>query len=86
MKCMLCKKQYVGRAEIDFNIRLNNHRNVVKNYHPKTILTCKNFPEKNQNFIKHAKLIIIDKLTNKKNLKIFCDNAYTKEKTSGSKY
>ena len=29
-----------------FNIRQNNHRNDVKNRHPKTILACSHFQEK----------------------------------------
>ena len=66
MECTLCKKQYVGKAETAFNIRLNNQRNVVKNPHPKTILACKHFHEKSHNFNKHAKFIIIEKLTNTK--------------------
>ena len=66
MECTLCKKQNVGKAETAFNIRLNNHKNDAKNHHPKTILACKHFREKNHNFNKHAKFIIIDKLTNTK--------------------
>ena len=66
MECTLCKKQYVGKAETAFNILLNNHRDDVKNPHPKTILACKHFREKNHNFNKHAKFIIKDKLTNTK--------------------
>ena len=31
MECILCKKQYVGKLEAAFNIRLNNHRKDVKN-------------------------------------------------------
>ena len=30
MKCISCNKQYVGKAEASFNIRLNNHRKNVK--------------------------------------------------------
>ena len=26
MKCVLCKKQYTGKSETTFNLRLNNHR------------------------------------------------------------
>ena len=26
MECKLCNKQYIGKAETAFNIRLNNHR------------------------------------------------------------
>lgn len=29
--CMPCKKQYVGKSETPLNIRLNNHRNHIKN-------------------------------------------------------
>ena len=71
MECTLCKKQYVGKAVIAFYIRLNNHRNDVKNPHPKTILVCKHFQEKNHNFNKHVKLIIIDKPTSTKTLRNF---------------
>ena len=70
--CKLCEQQYVGKAETHFNIRRNNHRDDVKNPHPKTISPCKHFQEKNHNFNRYAKFIIIDKLTNtKKNLKKF---------------
>ena len=67
MECTLCKKQYVGKAETAFNIRLNNHRNDIKNAYPKTILACKHFREKNHNFNNYAILVIIDKLTNTRN-------------------
>ena len=73
MKCTLCKKQYVGKSDTAFNMRLNNHRNDVKNTHPKIILACKYFQEKN--FNKHVQFIIIDKLANAKKLKKFCGNS-----------
>ena len=66
MECTLCKKQHVQKAEIAFNIRLNNHRNDVKIPHSKTILACKHFQEKHHHFNKHAEIIIIDKLMNTK--------------------
>ena len=66
MECTICKRQCGGKAETPFNIILNNHRNDVKNLHPKTILECKHFQEKIHNFNKHAKFIIIDKLTRTK--------------------
>ena len=75
MKCTLCKKQYVGKSDTAFNMRLNNPKNDVKNTHPKIILICKYFQEKNENFNKHAQFIIIDKLANAKKLKKFCDNS-----------
>ena len=59
MECILCKMEYVGKAEIAFNLRLNNHRKDTKN--PNSILAWKHFQEKGHNFNKHAKFIIIDK-------------------------
>ena len=40
MECTSCKKQYVGKSETSFNIRLNNHRKDVKK--PDAILACRN--------------------------------------------
>ena len=37
MQCILCNKQYVGKAETSFNIRLNNHQNDVKKKNFKTL-------------------------------------------------
>ena len=62
MECILCNKQYVGKAETSFNIRLNNHRKDVKNIDAK--MACKHFLQENHNFNKHAKFTIIDQLTN----------------------
>ena len=39
MKCTLCNKQYVGKAETTFNIRLNKHRKDTKD--PNAILARK---------------------------------------------
>ena len=62
MECTLYKKQYIEKSETSFTIRLNNHRKDVKK--PDAILACRHFQEKNHVFNKHAKFIIIDKLTN----------------------
>ena len=62
MECILCKMQYVGKAETAFSLRLNNHRKDTKK--PNSILACKHFQEQGHNFNKHAKFIIIDKLVN----------------------
>ena len=62
MACILCKMQYVGKAETAFNLRLTNHRKDIKK--PYSILACKHFQEQGHNFNKHAKFIIIDKLVN----------------------
>ena len=52
MECILCKMQYVGKAEAAFNLRLNNHRKDTKE--PKSILAFKHFQEQGHNFKKHA--------------------------------
>ena len=62
MECTLCNKQYVGKAETAFNIRLNNHRKDTEN--PNAILACRPFQQHGHNFNSHAKFIIIDKLVN----------------------
>ena len=62
MECILCNKQYVGKAETSFNIRLNNHRKDMKNIDAN--MACKHFQQENHNFNKHAKFTIIDQLTN----------------------
>ena len=54
--------QYIGRAETAFNLRLNNRRKDTKK--PNSILACKHFQEKRQDFNKHSKFIIIDELVN----------------------
>ena len=54
--------QYVGKGEIAFNKRLNNHSKDIEK--PNSILACKHFQKKVYNFNKHAKFIIIDKLVN----------------------
>ena len=41
MECTLCNKQYVGKAETTFNIRLNNHRKDTKDTN--AILACRHF-------------------------------------------
>ena len=41
MECIFCNKQYVGKVETSFNIRLNNHRKNVKKVD--AIMACKHF-------------------------------------------
>ena len=62
MECTLCNKQYVGKAETVFNIRLNNHRKDTKA--PNAILACRHFQRQAHSFNSHVKFIIIDKLVN----------------------
>ena len=54
--------QYVGKAEIVFNLRLINHRKDTKKSN--SILAFKYFQEEGRYFNKHSKFIIIDKLVN----------------------
>ena len=42
-----CNKQYVGKAETVFRIRLNNHRNDTKI--PTVILACRHFQQQGHN-------------------------------------
>ena len=72
MECILCNKQYVGKAEKTFNIRLNNHRKDVRDQ--KVMLACTHFQAVGHNFNKYAKIIIIVKLVNVNSAKdILCE-------------
>ena len=75
---MLCNKQYVGKAETAFNIRLNNHRKETKN--PNAVLACKHFQQQGHKFNSHAKFIIIGKLVNTSSSKdILCERLIQRE-------
>ena len=58
----ICNLQYVGKKETPFNIRLNNHRKDVED--TKVILAGKHFHKNGYRFNEHARLTIIDRLTN----------------------
>ena len=62
MECILCNKQYEGKIETSFNIRLNNHQKDVKKVDAK--MACKYFQPESHNFNKHAKFTIINQLKN----------------------
>ena len=62
MECILCNKQYVGKVETSFNIRLSNHREDVKKVDP--IMVCKHFRQERNNFNKHTKFTIVNQLAN----------------------
>ena len=55
---ILYNKQYVGKAETSFSIRLNNHRKNVKKVD--ATMACKQFQQKSHNFNKLQKFTIID--------------------------
>ena len=58
MECILYNKQYVGKTETNFNIRLNNHREDAKKVD--AIMACKQFQQESHHFNKHAKFSIMD--------------------------
>ena len=62
MECILCNKQYVGKAETSLNIRLNNHQKDGKKVD--AIMACKHFQQERDNFNQHAKFTIIDQRAN----------------------
>ena len=62
MECKICNLQHVGKNETPFNIRLDNHSKDVK--FPKAKLADKHFQKNDHRFNEHARLTIIDRLTN----------------------
>ena len=60
MECILCNKQYVGKAETSFNITLNNHRKDGEK--ADRIMACKPLQEENHSLNKHGKFTIIYQL------------------------
>ena len=74
MECILWKTQYVGKSENPFNLKINNHRKDFNN--PKAIPPCNHFKIHGHNVLNHAKLTLIEQLTEneKLDLKIFKTN------------
>ena len=62
MECALSKVQYVGKAEIAFNIRLNSNRKDENN--PKSILANLHFKKPGHSFNLHAEFLSIEQLNN----------------------
>ena len=58
LECTKCKIQYVGKAETEFNIRLNNHQKDVRKSN--AVPTSRHFSGKNHNFHMPAKFILIE--------------------------
>ena len=58
LDCTKYKLQYVGKAETEFNIRLNNHQKDV--WKPDAMTASRHFSGKNHNFNAHAKFILIE--------------------------
>ena len=62
MKCILCKIQYVGKAETPFNIRLNNHRKDTNSNNLKAVTASIHFKQSDHNFNKHATFTLIEEI------------------------
>ena len=60
LECTKCKIQCVGKAEIEFNIRFNNHQKDV--WKPDAIPASSHFSGKNHNFNTHAKFLLIEQI------------------------
>ena len=60
LECTKCKMQYVGKAETEFNIRLNNHRKDV--WKPNAITASRHYSGKNHNLNTHAKFILVEQI------------------------
>ena len=62
IECALCKIRYLAKAEIAFNIRLNNHRKDVNN--AKSIPADFHFRKSGHSFSLHAKFTLMEQLSN----------------------
>ena len=71
MDCLKCGKQYVGKSETPFNIRLNNHRNNV-NSMTNTLSVSHHFRQADHSFNQDAKFTRSNrlKITNWTQLKL----------------
>ena len=80
MKSIFFNKQYIGKAKISFNIKLNDHQKDVKKAN--AIIACNNFQQESHNSKKQGKFTILDQLT-VSNLKKLSPSDLSKEKISG---
>ena len=63
LECTYCSKQYVGKSEWPFNIRLNNYRHRIKSTdHHKLLPVEQHFHLANHNFSRDAKFTIIERI------------------------
>ena len=60
LECIKCNRQYFGKPETEFNIRLSNHRKDV--WKPDAITASRHFLGKNHDFDTHSKLILIEQI------------------------
>ena len=62
MECTKCKIQYVGKAETELNLGINNHHKNVLNLN--AIPADQHFAQRDHDFNTDAKFTIIEKLQN----------------------
>ena len=60
MECVLCNKQYAGKTEATFNLRLSNHRKDLNKQN--LVQADQHFRLHGHNFNKHAKFTLIEQL------------------------
>ena len=64
MECRICRIQYIGKSEAEFNIRLNNHRKDVNRQNAPQADHYFKLPS--HNFNQHARFTLIEQLDNMK--------------------
>ena len=62
MECRICRIQYIGKSETEFNIRLNNHRKDVNRQNAPR--ADQHFKLPDHNFNQHARFTLIEQLDN----------------------
>lgn len=62
MECTLCSKQYTGKFETQFNIRLNPHQKAI--YKLISLELDQHFKPPNREFSRHAQFTPIEQLDN----------------------
>ena len=62
MECRICRIQYIGKSETEFNIRLNNHRRNVFRQNAQHV--DQHFKLPNHNFNQRARFTLIEQLDN----------------------
>ena len=62
MECRICRIQYIGKSETEFNIRLNNHRKDVNRQNAQQV--DQHFKLPNHIFNQHARFTLIEQLDN----------------------
>ena len=73
MECRICRIQYIGKSEAEFDIRLNNHHKDVNRKNATQADQHLKLP--NHNFNQHARFTLIEQLETLKTLHPYGLNA-----------